>query len=75
MTQCYFCKGTVQNQKIRHVHEWGGHVYIFEDVPAEVCQQCGEAYFAPDVLEMMDQIVATSIEPKTTLTVPVYSLA
>lgn len=57
------------------MHQWGEHVYIFEDVPAEVCSQCGEVYFAPDVLDVMDEIATNEIEPQHTMAVPVYSLA
>jgi len=75
MTRCYFCQGTVQKKKIRHVHQWGNQVFIFEDVPADVCSQCGEIYFTPDVLNMMDQIATNETEPQHTIAVPVYSLA
>ena len=75
MTRCCFCQGTVQKKKIRHVHQWSEHVYIFEDVPAEVCSQCGEIYFAPHVLDMMDEIATHETEPQHTIAVPVYSLA
>ena len=75
MTRCYFCQNTIQTKKIRHVHQWGEHVYIFDDVPAKVCSQCGEVYFAPDVLDMMDKIATNETAPQHTMAVPVYSLA
>lgn len=75
MTRCYFCKGTIQPKKIRHVHQWGEQVYIFDDVPADVCTQCGEVYFAPDVLDMMDRIAMNRTKPQHTIAVPVFSLA
>lgn len=75
MKTCYFCKGKVIPKRIQHVHRWGDRVFILEDVPAEVCQQCGENYFAPDVLAEMDEIVAGRSKPKTTIPVPVYSFA
>ena len=46
MKTCYFCKGEVVKKKIQHVHQWGEKIVLFEDVPAEVCQQCGEIYFS-----------------------------
>jgi len=74
MERCYFCKGTVRKQAIRHVHQWGKRVFIFDNVPAEVCTQCGETYFGPDALEQMDKIVAAPPEPEELIQVPVYSL-
>lgn len=75
MTTCYFCKGKVAPKRIQHIHRWGKQVFILENVPAEVCQQCGEIYFAPDVLAGMDKIATSNTRPKTTLAVPVYSFA
>jgi YgiT-type zinc finger domain-containing protein len=42
MNRCYFCQGTVKSERITHIHRWKGQVIILEDVPADVCQQCGE---------------------------------
>jgi YgiT-type zinc finger domain-containing protein len=75
MTTCYFCKGKVTPKRIRHIHRWGKQVFILEDVPAEVCQQCGEIFFAPDILAEMDKIATSNTRPKTTVVVPVYSFA
>lgn len=75
MKSCYFCKGQVKKAQIQHVHRWGKRIIIFEDVAADVCQQCGEVYLEPAILEAMDQIAAGDTEPKVTLSVPVFSLA
>lgn len=77
MNRCYFCRGTVKQQRVTHVHPWKGEVIILEDVPADVCQQCGETYFAPEVLKAMDQIALDQrqTEPKRRVVVPVYSLS
>jgi hypothetical protein len=48
---------------------------IFEDVPAEVCQQCGEVYFGPEALKMMDQVTLGQLEAAAYLSVPVFSMA
>jgi len=75
MTECFFCKGQVLEQRIQHIHQWGDQIFVFESVPAQVCQECGEVFFAPDVLEMMDRIVIEEQKPKTCISVPVFSLA
>lgn len=74
MDRCYFCKGKVEQRVIRHVHPWGERVFIFKNVPAEVCSQCGETYLGPDVLDKMDKVVAGPPEPEEVTQVPVYSL-
>ena len=73
MTTCYFCKGKVTEGHIQHIHRWGEQVFILENVPAEICQQCGEVYFAPDVLAEMDKIALSKMKPKMTIQVPVYA--
>lgn len=75
MSTCYFCKGHVKPALVRHVHQWGERIIIFDDVPAEVCVQCGETYFGPDALEKMDQITLSGEQPEKELVVPVYSLS
>ena len=74
MTRCIFCKGTLQQKRIEHVHTWGDRLVILQDVPVEVCQQCGETFFAPDTLRAMDKIVEEQREPKEVRPVPVFSL-
>ena len=75
MERCYFCKGTIIKKTITHMHSWKEKFFIFEEVPADVCQQCGEIYFSPDVLEMMDRIVTSDREPRTRVAVPVFSMS
>jgi len=72
--ECYFCKGPLEEQRIQHIHRWGDQIIVFESVPAEVCQQCGEVYFSPEVLEMMDRAMLEDLEPKACISVPVFSL-
>ena len=43
MKDCYFCKGRVIEQKVKVDFRWGHKLKIIENVPADVCQQCGEA--------------------------------
>jgi YgiT-type zinc finger domain-containing protein len=64
----------VKKQAIQHVHQWKQKVFIFNNVPAEVCTQCGETYFGPEAVEQMDTIVAAPPEPEELIQVPVYFL-
>jgi len=74
MNRCYFCKGEVVEKRIRHVHHWGDEIVIFENVPAEVCTQCGEVYFSPEVLRMMDKATSGQTSPDRSVATPVFSL-
>ncbi|MGQ9626165.1 MAG: type II toxin-antitoxin system MqsA family antitoxin [Anaerolineae bacterium] len=75
MNECYFCKGRIEKRTIRHIHRWGEKIIIFDDVPAEVCTQCGEVYLSPEVLKEIDRFTLEAREPELTITVPVFSLA
>jgi YgiT-type zinc finger domain-containing protein len=51
MTQCYFCKGPVKESRVQVTRERKGKTLVLEDVPAQVCQQCGEEFYRGWVLE------------------------
>ncbi|HFD40313.1 MAG TPA: YgiT-type zinc finger protein [Anaerolineae bacterium] len=74
MKTCYFCGGQVVEKRIEHLHRWGRQIILLQDVPAEVCEQCGEVYFSPWVLDMMDRITLEQTKPKAALTVPIFAL-
>jgi len=73
MKKCYFCGGEIIKKKIRHIHQWGDKIVIFEDIPAEVCKQCGEVYFAPNIVETMDKGTMQAEKSKESIRVPVIS--
>ncbi len=39
---CSFCGGEVKNSDVEMDYRHKGQLYIFQDVPGGVCQQCGE---------------------------------
>lgn len=52
-----------------------GHWIIVEDVPAKVCQQCGEKLFGPQVVERLQKIIWSKQRPQKRMETPVYSLS
>ena len=74
--RCALCKGEVEEQLIRYVQEVDEHnVVIVENVPAEVCTQCGETFIRPEVARKIQRIAWEQPPPKRTVDVPVYDLA
>ena len=57
MTTCYFCKGRVSTQLTSVDFRWGDDLKIIEQVPAEVCEQCGEKYFQAQVYKDLERLV------------------
>ena len=72
---CALCKGTVAEGLITYVQEYKGRVVIIENVPAEVCDHCGEKFLRPEIAERIQKLVWESPEPKRKAEVPVYDLA
>jgi YgiT-type zinc finger domain-containing protein len=71
MTECYFCKGRVVQEKVKVDFRWGRKLKVIENVPAAVCQQCGEKYFESTVYKAMEKLTASRAKPATRLTVDV----
>ena len=55
--RCAFCKSDLEERQIRYVQDFKGRVVIVENVPAEVCTQCGEQLIRPEVAEKIQKIV------------------
>ncbi len=68
---CYFCRGKITERFITYTWEFEGRVVIIRNVPALVCSQCGERYFAPDTVEWLHDAVRHGTTTRTE-TVPVY---
>ncbi len=43
--ECSYCSGQVTERQIDLVRQWKGQFVLIENVPAGVCNQCGERYF------------------------------
>jgi len=75
MKKCPLCGGELEVKTVTHPQEYEGKIIILENVPAEVCRQCGEVLIRPDVLEKMQQVVWSEAAPRRTAHIPVYDLA
>ncbi|NUM73336.1 hypothetical protein HUU40_03140 [candidate division KSB1 bacterium] len=52
-----------------------GKFFLFENVPARVNQETGEQYFAPHVVERLQQIILQQQPPARLIQTPVYEYA
>lgn len=74
MKTCPFCKAPLKRRAIDHIHRWGKRFYLFKNVQAQVCRQCGETFLKPAVLKLMDRCTATGKVGRAKVTIPVISL-
>ena len=56
---CFYCKGRTVETTTKFIVDLGNCVVIVKNVPARVCQQCGEASFSDDVAKQLEKIVDT----------------
>ena len=72
---CHFCGGTVSEQKVTVDYRWGEElITVIKNVPAGVCEMCGEKYFKAAVVKAMEKTAHSRRKPKEVLQVPVREL-
>lgn len=70
-TTCSACGARLQHRKITYTQTIGAEVYIVEDVPAWVCDQCGEIYLDPATVDAIQEQIEHG-QAAETRQVPVY---
>jgi YgiT-type zinc finger domain-containing protein len=65
-------KETMVDTKVTYTLAHGGKFYIIEHVPARVCKETGEQYFAPQTVEHIQALIKGKREPDKVLETPVY---
>jgi HTH-type transcriptional regulator/antitoxin MqsA len=76
MSRCPICKSeTLAEQRVRTTLEYQGRTYIFDNVPAEVCSQCGEILLRLEIAKQLERLMRVGTAPDCTEVVPVYDLA
>jgi YgiT-type zinc finger domain-containing protein len=72
---CMYCQGKLRDQLVTRVQEYDGHWIVIENLPALVCEQCGERYYTPDAHDLVVSLVRAQPEPARTEIVRVYDAA
>lgn len=73
---CHFCKGETNIKQVKVDFRWGNKLFVVENVPVEICSQCGERYYSAEVSKKLDELIRKSSKarkPQKTLEVPVFS--
>ena len=65
-------KETMVDTKVTYTLEHDGRFYIVEHVPARVCRETGEQYFAPETVEHLQALIKSRKKPDRTIETPVY---
>jgi YgiT-type zinc finger domain-containing protein len=72
---CELCSGDTLTKQVKRQHWLNGRLYILENVPAQVCPECGKRYFHATTLDQIDQLLQTEHAVKQMLNVEVVTLA
>jgi YgiT-type zinc finger domain-containing protein len=73
VTRCYLCGGRTELGRVTAENWWGGDLALVEDVPAWVCEDCGEAYFDAETCRELDRLRQVPPPARRTVEVPVYA--
>ena len=67
------CPGQYESGRIVHTVRKGADIFVFENVPAEVCCACGDTLLAPETIKHLEELISAGGEPGRTA--PVYEYA
>ena len=74
MNKCSVCHSETISKTIIYTQWYNGELIAVENVPADVCQNCGEEYFSPNVADKIQEVIELHNVSRT-LEVPVYQLS
>ena len=66
---------TFIEQKVTYTLEVNGKFFMIENVPARVCIETGERFFAPETVERLQKIIWENKQPKRVIETPVFDFA
>lgn len=69
--ECSFCGGEVKEDKVELEYRYKGNLFIFQNVTAGICGQCGERYLTAKVAKEIELRIQTKEKWDKTISVPV----
>lgn len=71
--RCGICKGDMEEKLVTHTEDLGKSVVVIRNVPALVCDECGNVWYSGDVVRQIEAIVdAIAATPYTEVAVVNY---
>ena len=55
--ECLYCKGQLKRKKVSYTATRKGYHLIIDDVPAWVCEQCGEPLFDEETVDAIQEVL------------------
>jgi len=60
---------------VTYTVEHAGRLYVIEHMPARVCRETGEQYFAPETVERIHELIEGGKKPDRVIETPVFEYA
>ena len=73
ITKCYICGGKPIKKEVSVENWWGETFTIIENVPAWVCEDCGEQYFDSETTLKLNALRKYKRNPTRFIQVPIYN--
>lgn len=73
LDKCYFCKAKVVQKHVTIDYRWGDTLLVIKDVPAGVCNQCGEKYISSSVYKELERLAKSKNHLMRKMTVDVLA--
>ena len=55
--ECLYCKGTLVRRSVSYTTSRKGYHLILDDLPAWVCEQCGEPLFSEKTVDAIQEML------------------
>ena len=68
--KCLYCKSVLVQKKVSYTANRRGYHLIVDDVPAWVCEQCGEPLFDEETVDLIQDILRQVDMRMEKLTIP-----
>lgn len=72
---CLLCKGRLKKELVKYTLFYKENWIIVENVPAQVCQQCGEKLFEPEIVDKLQKVIWEEKVPQKEIKTPIYDLS
>ncbi|MEI8123201.1 MAG: type II toxin-antitoxin system MqsA family antitoxin [bacterium] len=72
--KCEFCEGMTETRATRKQHWRKGRLYLVENVPTQVCVECGERYYHASTLAEINRMLDHAHHVKEVLEVEVVAV-
>ena len=62
--KCDLCDGEYREKTVVRNYKWRGKTIVVEDVPALVCERCGDTLIQEETIAAIDELLRKKAEPR-----------